>query len=441
MSCSLARRQELSAYQLSDCSHNADNWLSARSQFASVWVAKWQQVSSAIRHKVRMPARKFRMRHAKFFIGRIMTRALPSLHRWMPFFDTVQCMTDVGRMQVFTESQPVLLSAENCAFASSLPIGIPRHIERSIVLMELEGVTVLGPTGTIIDEDRGVVLKARGHDVVTHNDFRLVPTRVVHKPDANYFNMMDLHRGYRHYYHFLLDRLPKLYYLLHRFDLGRDPITVLTNTHLPPFQRDIYGFLAQRFPNIRFEAVPQGERWRVRRLYDLHNDQPVSHALASPGFVDFMRNLIIEGYGLAEPAGQRRLYVSRSDAKLRRITNESQLLPTLAKQGFEAVLPGTLPLREQVALFMGAEAIAGPHGAGLANLLFAPSSARVLEILPSSMLREHYFLLSISMGQAYRALIGGAAGFLERFAVDPAQVERSLQELMHAPAPLQHVHG
>jgi capsular polysaccharide biosynthesis protein len=388
-----------------------------------------------------MPARKFRIRHAKFFIGRTLTRAVPRLHRRMPFFDTVQCMADVGRTQVFTERQPVLVGADNCAFASQLPVGIPRQIERSIVLVELEGVSVLGPTGTIVDEDRGVVLKARGHEVVTHNDFRLAPTRVVHKPDANYFNMMDLHRGYRHYYHFLLDRLPKLYYLLHRFDLGRAPVTVLTNTDLPPFQRDIYRFLARRFPNIRFEAVPQSERWRVPRLYDLHNLQPVSHALASAGFVEFMRSLIIEGYGLTEPTHRRRLYVSRADAKLRRITNESELLPKLARQGFEAVVPGLLPLREQVALFMGAEAIAGPHGAGLANLLFAPSGSRVLEILPSRMMREHYFLLSISMGQAYRALIGGAAGFLQHFAVDPAQVERSLQELMHAPATFQPVHG
>jgi capsular polysaccharide biosynthesis protein len=388
-----------------------------------------------------MSARKFRIRHAKFFIGRKLTRAFPSLQHRMPFFDKVQCMADVGRTEVFTEAQPVLTSAENSAFASILPVGIPRRIERSVVLVELEGATLLGSTGTIVDEDRGVVLKRRGHEVITHNDFRLAPTRVVYKADANYFNMMDLHRGYRHYYHFLLDRLPKLYYLLHRFDLGRAPITVLTNTNLPPFQRDIYGFLARRFPNIRFEAVPPDERWRVRRLYDLHNEQPVSHALASAGFVDFMRSLIMEGYGLTEPTQRRRLYVSRADAKLRRITNESELLPTLDKQGFEAVVPGTLPLREQVALFMSAEAIAGAHGAGLANLLFAPSSARVLEILPSSMLREHYFLLSISMGQAYRALIGGAAGFLEHFAVDPAQVERSLQELMLAPVPFQRVHG
>jgi capsular polysaccharide biosynthesis protein len=388
-----------------------------------------------------MPARKFRIRHVKFFVGRTLTRAFPSLHRRMPFFDVVQRMADVGRTEVFTEDQPVLTSAENRAFASQLPVGIPRRIERSIVLVELENVTVLGPTGTIVDEDRGVVLKARGHECITHNDFRLAPTRVVHRPDANYFNMMDLHRGYRHYYHFLLDRLPKLYYLLHRFDLGRAPITILTNTDLPPFQRDIYGFLARRFSNVRFEAVPRGERWRMPRLYDLHNLQPVSLALASAGFVDFMRSLIMEGYGLAEPARRRRLYVSRADAKLRRITNESDLLPKLAKQGFEAVVPGTLPLREQVELFMGAEAIAGPHGAGLANLLFAPSGARVLEILPSSMMREHYFLLSISMGQAYRALIGGAAGFLERFSVDPAQVERSLRELVELPAPTRRAHA
>jgi capsular polysaccharide biosynthesis protein len=390
---------------------------------------------------VRTPARKLRIRHAKSFIGRTLTHAFPSVHRWMPFFDTVRCMDDVGRTQVFTEDQSVLTSKANRAFASTLPVGIPRRIERSVVLVELEGVTLLGPTGTIVDEKRGVVLKPRGHEVVTHNDFRLVPTRVVHKPDANYFNMMDLHRGYRHYYHFLLDRLPKLYYLLHRFDLGRAPITVLTNTDLPPFQRDIYGFLGRRFPNIQFEAVPPTERWRVRRLYDLHNVQPVSQALASAGFVGFMRSLIMEGYGLSEPTRRRRLYVSRADAKLRRISNESQLLPAFAKQGFEAVVPGALPLREQVAMFMGAEAIAGPHGAGLANLLFAPSNARVLEILPSSMLREQYFLLSISMGQAYRALIGGAAGFLQHFAVDPGQVERSLQELMHAPAPRQRVHA
>ena len=86
-----------------------------------------------------MPARKFRIRHAKFFIGRNLTRAFPSLHRRMPFFDTVQCMADVGHTEVFTEAQPVLTSEENRAFAGILPVGIPRRIERSIVLVELDG--------------------------------------------------------------------------------------------------------------------------------------------------------------------------------------------------------------------------------------------------------------------------------------------------------------
>ena len=109
----------------------------------------------------------------------------------------------------------------------------------------------------------------------------------------------------------------------------------------------------------------------------------------------------------------------------------------LADHDFEVVAPGTLSLGDQAALFMGAEAIVGPHGAGLANLLFAPRHARVLEILPANMLREHYFLLAMARGLTYRASIGGPAGFLDRFTAYPTEVEASLLKLLEAPQPLQ----
>jgi capsular polysaccharide biosynthesis protein len=323
-----------------------------------------------------MAVRKFSIRHIKAFLGRNLTRALPSLRRHLTFFDEARCMTDAGRTAIHTEQQAVRIGAENLPFARTLPVAIPRQIRRSVALIELKDVTVLGPTGAIVDERRGVLLKPRGSQQITHNDFRLVPTRIVHKPPANYFNMMDLHRGHRHYFHFLFDRLPNLYYLLHRFELGRAPITVLVNADPPQFQRDIYRFVGRRFPNLRFEAVPEGERWRVGRLYHLDNFQPISRAFASAEFIDFVRSLVIAGYGLTAPVRPRRLYVSRSDAKLRRIANEGDLLRVLAEHDFEVVTPGTLSLRDQVALFMGAEAIVGPHGAGLANLLFAPRHAR-----------------------------------------------------------------
>jgi hypothetical protein len=73
--------------------------------------------------------------------------------------------------------------------------------------------------------------------------------------------------------------------------------------------------------------------------------------------------------------------------------------------------------------------------------MFAPRHARVLEILPANMLREHYFLLAIAMGQTYRASVGGHVGFHDRFTANPRHVEASLLELMDPPRSLQRAVG
>ena len=105
-------------------------------------------------------------------------------------------------------------------------------------------------------------------------------------------------------------------------------------------------------------------------------------------------------------------------------------MPILAKRGFEMVAPGTLSFRDQVALFASAEFIAGPHGAGLTNILFSPANAKVLEIFPVSKLKNTYFLLSVSLGQTYRAVIGDAGNRREWFNVEPSAVEQTLDALL-----------
>jgi Glycosyltransferase 61 len=380
-----------------------------------------------------MAPRRLTSRYIQFTAARTLVNIVPGLRTRMPIYDVVRPMIEAGRAEIVCETQEIALDAEGAAFAGLLPVRPPECVDRSVALITLENATLFGSTGAVVDEAREELLMPRygARNFVTYHDFRPVLSSVVAKPSGTYFNMMGQHRGHSHYFHFMFDRLPRLYYLLNRFGIGREPITVLTNTGLPPFQRDIYRFIQLRHPNIQFVAVPPSERWRIRHLLHIDDYQAIKRTLADSKLLDWVRALIFDGYGIAQDAvTNRRIYVSRRDTRRRRVANEAELLPILARYGFEVVAPGTSSFRDQVALFASAEAIAGPHGAGLTNILFAPKSAKLVEFFPVNAIRNTYFLLSVSLGQTHRALIGGEAGRKDWFDVDPIQLDGRLAALL-----------
>jgi capsular polysaccharide biosynthesis protein len=75
-----------------------------------------------------------------------------------------------------------------------------------------------------------------------------------------------------------------------------------------------------------------------------------------------------------------RLFVSRRDARVRRLINEAAVEAALAPLGFTTIVPGEMTVREQIRRFSRAAIIVGAHGAAFGNLVFAPPGARVLEI-------------------------------------------------------------
>ena len=74
------------------------------------------------------------------------------------------------------------------------------------------------------------------------------------------------------------------------------------------------------------------------------------------------------------------LFVSRRDATVRRVTNESELEAALLSLGFSSIVPGEMSVREQIRRFSRAQVIVGAHGAAFANLVFAPPGTQVVEI-------------------------------------------------------------
>ena len=80
--------------------------------------------------------------------------------------------------------------------------------------------------------------------------------------------------------------------------------------------------------------------------------------------------------------GRKRIYISRSKAKRRKIINEVEFESFLLAHNFEIVHFEDLSVKQQVDLMSQAEIIISLHGAGLANCLFMPPKSVVIELIP-----------------------------------------------------------
>ena len=104
------------------------------------------------------------------------------------------------------------------------------------------------------------------------------------------------------------------------------------------------------------------------------------------------------------------IYVARTDTTRRVAINEPELVDALTKEGVHIVVPGGLSFAEQIALFKQADAVLGPHGAGLANFVFCQPGAIVYELFPEHYLNPCYSHLAYAAGLAYWADIFPAHG-------------------------------
>lgn len=100
-----------------------------------------------------------------------------------------------------------------------------------------------------------------------------------------------------------------------------------------------------------------------------------------------------------------RIFISREGSEYRQITNRDEVMNAISDRGFEVYQPENLSLAEQIALFRGAETIAGPMGGAFANIIHA-KEARLIEILPPNHVHLTWFEIANAIGVSYDYLIG-----------------------------------
>jgi capsular polysaccharide biosynthesis protein len=129
------------------------------------------------------------------------------------------------------------------------------------------------------------------------------------------------------------------------------------------------------------------------------------------------------------------IYISRVDSLMRPMRNEDELIVTLARFGVMPVVLGGLTLDEQITLFRNARLIIGPHGAGLANVVFATPGTVVYELFPSSYINPCINRLAQMQGLHYWCDVHQAESrpglwhHHTKWSVDIAHVERRLRDL------------
>lgn len=380
----------------------------------------------------RQPAKPFSWKHWQWRLGQSVIARIPPLRRRLPLYRDVASAYDEAEVQGFTETLD-LPRAELCGkFRAQSDFSLDPTVTRRVNLLILRNKTVLGRTGQVVDERAETVLRFMGgHDYVTRNDFVLSPLRAVEKPEGVHFNLLGSDRGHRHLYHFMFERLKTLYYLLRLPGRPQGDIHVLVRPDLPEYQRKVLTALGEDYPFLRFTPVPAHERWRIATLVHADVAQNALPAWSDPEFLEFLRAYYMRAYGTDPgPRARRRIFISREDTKLRRFTNRGAVHAVLERHGFGIVLAARLSFREQIETFRDAAVIAGAHGAGLTNIVFAPPEAPLIEFFPCTRMKPTYLQLSLAQGRPYHWLRGGPGGKRQHFHLDPDELDRMLSRLL-----------
>jgi capsular polysaccharide biosynthesis protein len=218
------------------------------------------------------------------------------------------------------------------------------------------------------------------------------------------------------YYHWVAEVLPLLFLIEAHDPAGELPIYL--GADLPRFVREYLDLLR---PGRRFVWLDRGVYSADRLLVPTF---PGGAEWPSANHLLAVRRKVLSALELV-PEPRRRLLISRGDALDRKVLNEAELFESLSGRGFEHVTLSHLSASEQIRLFAEAELVVAPHGAGTANLLFAPRECRVVELLGQNHVAACFLIAASVVGQRY--------GYIEcrerqrQLVVEPAEVHSLIE--------------
>ena len=234
--------------------------------------------------------------------------------------------------------------------------------------------------------------------------------------------------GWQNYYHWNHDVIMRMQAYLGSLE---SELRFIVPGDLKPFHLDslkLLGIEEQRLVRFDGDSV-----WEIENLYIASPIYKTQIDMPEP--LQWFRQRCQSQFDIRPGAARRRIYLGRNfqvDSHYRP-TNPKEVEACLAGYGFETCYPASLSFSQQTELFSQAEYIVGT-GTGLANMVFAPPGAKILQIQEPSHTVHALWTMSEALGHQYWYFWGESVanpgGYRPDIFVPIARLEASLDAML-----------
>lgn len=365
----------------------------------------------SLQYKGRIHRGKFTARGLRYILSDQAARLVPALQRrWLLPLESLP-IEEAAREAFPFPSAVIEAGLPDCH--TTLGISWPRPVQQIRQVYSIDDVVVTGWAGAMIKDGLLLAVRAK-HNWVSSLRARPYRMRTL-SAGRPYFNLMAPIPARGHIFHWLFDSIIPLIAFLESGHAGAD-LGLIVNAMQSEIQMRTIGFLKDRYGIGAIEPVAENEALSVPHIQAVVADYSRPGGLESPlglARLEDLGRFIAKDVRLEETP--KRIYVSRNDARLRRVLNEDAILPELKARGFEYVKLAGMPIARQVALFLNAEAVTGAHGAGLAHISWCRPGTKVVEFFPSPVganrrvknATANFWFISMQRGLDYRCHFAG----------------------------------
>jgi len=238
--------------------------------------------------------------------------------------------------------------------------------------------------------------------------------------DKQYLLVYD-NWSWNNYFHWVIDSLCRVQ-LVHAH--VQQKFTVILPEASPQYITDtlaLYGF-------TDIVRLPQNSRARLKNLYTMN--YAAWSGQQHPEVLTAMVRHIRKEIPAATGEKNRRIYVSRSHARSRKVSNEEEVVALLTQYNFEILRFEGMSFREQVALMQNVKYFVSSHGANMTNLIWLNKDARILELLRQEGRPNFcYWSVASSLGLPYYYQLCPITS-ADNVEVDVARLKQNLEILL-----------